>query len=286
MRRRTRLVALLAAVGVVLPLAPAAATDGPDPCDRLTWWEDAQRLYLRYAPQDPYGFDQDGDGIACESLPRGGSVLVPGYWLTPTTDFTHDWDGDGTGDLLAIDAAGRMRLYPGSGIGTFLRSRQVGTGWGAFDAVSLAGDLTGDGHGDVLAVRESDGTMWLYPGNGRGALGSGVRLGGGWGAVDSVTAVGDLDKNGTNDLVAVAGGVMSFYPGNGAGGFGVARRLGSGWGGAASITGVGDIGRDGHPDLVAVFDGELRMLHGNGRGTFRPGAHPIGNGWTGFRLVR
>ena len=40
-----------------------------------------------------------------------------------------DTTGDRVPDLIAIDAAGGMHLYPGNGNGTFLSRRTVGSGW-------------------------------------------------------------------------------------------------------------------------------------------------------------
>ncbi len=55
----------------VFGVAPAGAQDDLD-CSDFATQEGAQAAYDR-DPSDPNGLDADGDGIACESLPRGGT---------------------------------------------------------------------------------------------------------------------------------------------------------------------------------------------------------------------
>jgi len=56
---------------------------------------------------------------------------------------------------------------------------RVGGGWNVMSALVGPGDFNGDGRVDVLA-RDSSGSLWLYPGNGRGGWLARVRIGGGW----------------------------------------------------------------------------------------------------------
>jgi hypothetical protein len=62
-------------------------------------------------------------------------------------------------------------------------------------------DFDGDGRADVLS-RDSAGTLWLHPGNGKSGLGSRVRLSGAWGAFDVITGYGDYNHDGRPDLLA------------------------------------------------------------------------------------
>lgn len=92
-----------------------------------------------------------------------------------------------------------------------------------------AGDLTGDGRGDLLA-RDSAGVLWTYPGNGKGGFADRIRLGGGWGGLNSLVGAGDLDGDGRPDLLAREnGGSLWLYPGAGNGAFGERKPLGGGW---------------------------------------------------------
>jgi hypothetical protein len=79
-----------------------------------------------------------------------------------------------------------------------------------------AGDVNKDGFGDVLA-RDEAGTMWLYAGNGTGALATPTSIGSGWGAVSDASAVGDVTGDGNPDLIGTYNGTLSVWAGNGSG---------------------------------------------------------------------
>ena len=86
MRRIMLLAALCAAL--VLAMAPAVMAQTAD-TDCLTDYatqEEAQAVYNQ-DPSDPNGLDDDDDGIACETLPSGGTSAVaqPQYQYAPTT---------------------------------------------------------------------------------------------------------------------------------------------------------------------------------------------------------
>ncbi len=72
MRTTAFVTALLAA----LLLLPATALAQDLDCSAFASQAEAQAALEAY-PSDPNGLDGDGDGIACESLPGGGSVLPP-----------------------------------------------------------------------------------------------------------------------------------------------------------------------------------------------------------------
>jgi len=54
---------------VTLLLAPTARTQGLQSCDDFQFQEDAQ-TQLTSNPSDPNNLDDDGNGLACEDLPR------------------------------------------------------------------------------------------------------------------------------------------------------------------------------------------------------------------------
>lgn len=76
MRRFMLLAAFCAAL--VLAMAPAVMAQSAD-TDCLTDYatqEEAQAVYNQ-DPSDPNGLDDDDDGIACETLPSGGTSAAP-----------------------------------------------------------------------------------------------------------------------------------------------------------------------------------------------------------------
>ena len=58
-----------------------------------------------------------------------------------------DWNGDDKADVLAVDSAGRLLMYRGTGAGAFVPGGGVpiGSGWGGFTALLAPGDWSGDG---------------------------------------------------------------------------------------------------------------------------------------------
>lgn len=142
-----------------------------------------------------------------------------------------DFTGDRIPDVIARTADGWLLLYPGNGKGGFAGGGgQIGTGWNAFDSISHVGDFTGDTRGDLIARRISDGTLWLYPTTGRGTWGTPVRIGTGWKTMTAIFGAGDINGDGTADVVARnSAGALLLYPGTGRGGFLPSRTIGSGW---------------------------------------------------------
>ena len=202
---------------------------------------------------------------------------------------TGDWDGDGFGDVVARSRAdGSLVLLRGAGTGRFLGSRTIGTGWQGFDVLVAPGDWDGDGAPDLLARRVSDGTLWLYPGDGAGAfLNTARRIGTGWSGLGLVTAAGDRDRDGAADLVArrASDGALLLLPGDGDGGFGPVRQIGTGWASMTGLVGPGDWNGDGEVDLLARHaTGALLLYPGDGRGGFQR-SRQIGTGWGALTLV-
>ncbi|MFG2776008.1 FG-GAP-like repeat-containing protein [Streptomyces sp. NPDC048350] len=111
---------------------------------------------------------------------RGGfstRAKVGGGWKTMNELLgAGDMNSDGKADLVARDTAGRLWLYPGNSRGAFSTRTMIGTGgWNAHKELLGIGDVTGDGHPDVVAhtTQPNDyGHPWLkvYPGTGTGTL--------------------------------------------------------------------------------------------------------------------
>jgi hypothetical protein len=67
-------------------------------------------------------------------------------------------------------------------------------------------DFTGNGWSDLLARTTSNGNLVLYPGNGTYVdTGGAVTVGtGGWNAMSAILRIGDLDRDGHEDLIDLA----------------------------------------------------------------------------------
>ncbi|MCW3840793.1 DUF1906 domain-containing protein [Micromonospora yasonensis] len=163
----------------------------------------------------------------------GTRVLVGTGWnrmreLTPIGDLNRD----GYQDLLAVHTStGALYLYPGKGTGFGPRVLLAWRGWQTLDELNGGGDFNGDGYPDLLAREKSTGDLWLYPGRAAGRLGTRTKVGSGWNAVRDMVQVGDFDRDGQPDLVAVqtSTGYLLRYPWQGAG-WASAVRIGTGWG--------------------------------------------------------
>jgi hypothetical protein len=134
----------------------------------------------------------DGDGKMFVYLNKGGSgtsTWGPSTYAGYGWNFAHvlagDVDGDGRADLVAVDGDGKMFVYlnkGGSGTSTWGPSAYAGYGW-LFPGLT-AGDATGDGRSDLVAI-DKDGKMYVYPnqgGSGTSTWGPSTYAGYGWNA--------------------------------------------------------------------------------------------------------
>ncbi|MBO3734287.1 FG-GAP repeat domain-containing protein [Glycomyces niveus] len=182
--------------GGTLYLYPGTGTGGINTAGRIsigTGWNAMTTL------TGGHDYDSDGkpDVIAVAS---GGTLyLYPGTgdgkvgarktvgsgWTSMSeVTATGDLDHDGNADMVAVrNADGCLYFYGGKGDGTFKPLVKIGCGWAAMDAVTGVGDFNRDGHVDWLARRKSDGSLFLYPGNGAGNHGAAKLVGTGWNAM-------------------------------------------------------------------------------------------------------
>jgi hypothetical protein len=143
-----------------------------------------------------------------------------------------DWSGDGYPDIFAIRDNGDLYYYRNVPTTDHLASGvRLGRGWGGYRQVLGAGDQNGDHHSDVLGLR-SDGTLWLFPGNGRGGFArGGYKIGSGYGGARTMLST-DWNGDGRPDLLTVdSRGYLRWYAGTGHGHFTAKGVIGSGWGG-------------------------------------------------------
>ncbi|MFI1098246.1 FG-GAP repeat domain-containing protein [Streptomyces sp. NPDC020917] len=105
-----------------------------------------------------------------------------------------DIDGNGFGDLLARTPSGDLYLYKGTGSATapFGARVQVGHGYGIYDQLIGAGDITASGH-ETLVARDLNGDLWMYLLDGTAAnpVAARVKIGNGWNTYNQLIGVGD-----------------------------------------------------------------------------------------------
>ncbi|WP_457252295.1 fibronectin type III domain-containing protein [Pedococcus sp. P5_B7] len=140
-----------------------------------------------------------------------------------------DFGTDGYPDVMGITDGGDLYYYPHRWqTGGFYPGVRIGGGWQAFTQVFGAGDQTGDGRNDLMAIK-SDGTLWLYAGNGKGGFAAaGKRIGSGWGSVRAAF-ITDFDGGGPDLLTVDAKGDLRLYRGNNRAGFSYRGVIGKGW---------------------------------------------------------
>ncbi|MFD2008522.1 FG-GAP repeat domain-containing protein [Streptomyces narbonensis] len=141
-----------------------------------------------------------------------------------------DANGDGHADLIARQAStGDMYFYGGTADHRVKSRVRIGTNWKLYKKIVGAGDLNGDGRGDLLGI-DATGVLWRYHGTATGGVTARVKVGGGWGGYSSLVGVGDLSGDGRADLLARdTAGKLWRYSDTGTGGYGGRVAIGSGW---------------------------------------------------------
>ncbi|MFI6015293.1 FG-GAP repeat domain-containing protein [Streptomyces sp. NPDC051243] len=148
-----------------------------------------------------------------------------------------DLTGDKRADLLARKAStGDVYLFAAKSDGTLAAGKKIRSAWTGYTKIVGAGDLNGDGHGDVLA-RDRAGALWRYNGLGNGLLKDRVKVFSGWGSgYNVIVGAGDITGDGKADLVSRDGsGNVWRNNGDGKGSFGPRVKIATGWQGYKGI---------------------------------------------------
>ncbi|WP_225850980.1 FG-GAP-like repeat-containing protein [Streptomyces sp. HPF1205] len=200
-----------------------------------------------------------------------------------------DINGDGFGDLLARTPSGDLYLYKGTGSDTapFAARVQVGSGFGSYDQLIGAGDLTGTGH-ETLVARDLSGTLWMYKLDGTAAnpVAPRVQIGTGWSVYNQIIGWGDDKSDAGQILGRTVGGTLYGYSGDGSGNGTLTKRvlMGSGWY-SAIISGQGHTALWGKDDLFAqTSGGSLYYYSGYNSGNVSS-RYLIDGNWKGARLL-
>ncbi|MFD8735715.1 FG-GAP repeat domain-containing protein [Streptomyces sp. NPDC059618] len=180
--------------------------------------------------------------------PRCGAAVTPktSYTTLASSGWTPydvltspgDVSGDGRPDLIArVASTGTVYLFKGTSTGTLSARVKLYDAWKGYKKIVGAGDLNGDGIGDLL-VQDTSNTLYRYDGKGNGTFAARVKVFGDWGgAYNAVVGVGDITDDGRADLVSRdTAGNLYRNNGDGRGSFGSRTKIAGGWGGYRSLS--------------------------------------------------
>lgn len=201
-----------------------------------------------------------------------------------------DLTGDGRGDVLARTPSGELYLYATNGAVTSnpLRSGvKVGNGWGVYDQLVGANDVTGDGIGDLFA-RTTTGELYFYAGTGNAAkpFAGRVKVGNGWNGYNQIISVDDANGDGLGDIVArTPAGAVYYYESTGVGSF-LARSNGSpDWNVASLFVGAGGNPDFGKNEMLGLdTKGNLYWYYPRNNGLFAA-RQQVGQNWGGANIT-
>lgn len=200
-----------------------------------------------------------------------------------------DQDGNGQADLLAVDEAGTLLLYPvrGQHLG---QPFTAGQGWGSYTWVSAVPDIDGDALAELVG-RRSDGSLWLLRGLGGGSYGPALQIGRGWNDMSMLTVMEDITGDALPELFARSrtGQLVrySFSPDSLTGNDGFltgAAVVGHGWQDIRLATSLGDCSGDAVPDLLAVTSSGALLRYSIADGGIAS-VHQVGRHWQSMTLL-
>ncbi len=196
-----------------------------------------------------------------------------------------DVEMTGVPAVVSLRADGVLQRQSLAGT-TLTGATDLGGGWSAMAGVAGAGDLDGDGRGDLVA-KSADGVWWCYPMRARGVLNGRTSLGAIPSTTNTVTGVGDVTGDGRADLLGVdhGTGILWLYPGDGRCSLGARKSLGQGWNSMDVVVGAADTTSDGRGDLWAreAATGTLWTYRFDGNGHLLWPRVRVGSAWETIR---
>ncbi|AVT39611.1 hypothetical protein C6W10_27780 [Plantactinospora sp. BB1] len=215
-------------------------------------------------------------------------VAVSGDNTADVTKFRYSWTGDPAGTA-------RVRTHPGTGTGGLAETwSEPAVGWQVDGSTVFSpGDLSGDGHPDVVFRRMADRSLQLVRGNGAGGFAAAPQTldSGNWSTAQYLFSPGDFSGDGRPDLLYRNAGDLHLYMrrGTATGALeSTAVQVGVGWSAANWIFSPGDFTGDGKPDVLyrSSANAALYMVRGNGTGGWVTGrSEQIGTNWGSLDLL-
>jgi hypothetical protein len=174
------------------------------------------------------------------------SAPVDTSWLGPP-----DFDRNGLSDVALGSASARAFLMLNSPIGGLPvtgPSQTISGPSGFGNATANAGDVNGDGYGDLVVGADSSGSAAVFLGNGNGVNSTPELLSSGQpGFGLAVAGVGDVNRDGYADVVVSDSTYSYLYLG---GATGVATTANGSALAGSPAGGAGDVNGDGYADVV------------------------------------
>lgn len=224
-------------------------------------------------------------GVALEIWLNDGNAnlsLAHTYQVSPvstdipggTVESAADLNGDGNVDLIT-ESSGKddwgLFVLLGNGDGSFGLPATVAGGGGGFTGLAVA-DLNGDQRPDLIVVagsfEGSQGSMFVYLGNGDGTFAAPVQYYAGAGDGNVVAA--DFNKDGKIDVAVGTSSGIALLLGNGDGTFQPAAIINNSTlqSNFSRWLATGDFNADGNMDLIASGISAFQVFLGKGDATF------------------
>ncbi|WP_232837440.1 DNRLRE domain-containing protein [Lentzea terrae] len=181
---------------------------------------------------------------------------------------TGDFDGDGKADIARFTRGTDARVWVALSDGTKFGAEMKWQDHFAADAeIPLVGDFNGDGRDDVAAfTRGTDGAVWVALSDGTKFASTPVKWHTTFARGTEMPAVGDVNGDDKDDIVAFAGGDAAdvFVALSDGTNFGSAAKWHDDFAPDAARGAVGDVDGDGKDDILSFTNGQVTVASSSG----------------------